>query len=49
MGTYITEKIVREATRYGFFAGPEIQATSWEDAEKKAIEQGVILVGKLDK
>jgi len=47
MQTYITEKIVREPKRYGLFAGPEIQALNWENAEKQAKEQGLILVGKV--
>ncbi len=38
--TYITEVIKKEEVKY---EGPEISASSWEDAEK----QGAILVGEL--
>lgn len=42
---YITKIYKKEDVEY---AGPEISASSWEDAEKQALAQGVILVGKLD-
>ena len=47
MRTFITEITKRNETEYGFFAGPRIIASSWEEANKLAIEQGAVLVGEL--
>lgn len=44
MQTFITE-ITKEDGKY---AGPRINALSWEEAETLAQQQGVILVGVLD-
>lgn len=41
MKTFITE------TTDGLYAGPEIKASSWEEAETLALKQGVNLVGEL--
>ena len=43
MATFITE-VEKNGEKY---AGPEINALSWEDAENQAQEQGVVLVGEL--
>ena len=40
---YITEIEKKD----GLYEGPQIQASSWEEAEKKAQELGVVLVGEL--
>lgn len=44
MQTFITE-ITKEDGKY---AGPEIYALSWTEAETLAQQQGVTLVGMLD-
>jgi hypothetical protein len=45
---YITEIIKKNATEYGFYVGPRIEAASWTEAEKKAQELGVELIGELE-
>ena len=45
--TYITEIVKRTEKEYGFFEGPQIMASSWQDAERQAREKGVTLIGQL--
>jgi len=47
MKTYITEVVKRNETKYGFFEGPKISASSWAEPEKLARAQGAFLVGEL--
>lgn len=43
MKTYLTEK----TTNGTAFAGPKIKARSWADAQRKAQDQGVTVIGVL--
>lgn len=45
METYITEITVKNETQYGFFAGPEIRASSWQNAQEQAKRFNVTLIG----
>lgn len=45
MKTFITSVIKTEEVEY---EGPKINASSWENAERQAQEQGVNLIGALD-
>ena len=47
MGIYITEIVKKNEKQYGFYEGPKINASSWEDAINKAERQGVTLIGEL--
>jgi hypothetical protein len=47
MNTFITEIIKKNEKEYGFYEGPKISASNWEEAEKLAQKQGAILVGQL--
>jgi hypothetical protein len=45
---YITEIIKKNEKEYGFYVGPGIEASSWAEAEDKAQELGVELIGELE-
>ncbi len=48
MHTYITEKIVKTETKYGFYTGQQIRAANYTEAEASAKEQGLTIVGKIN-
>lgn len=43
---YVTEQYVydRESGEYTKITGPIIEASSWEEAEEKAIDQGCVVI-----
>ena len=45
MKTYITEKTKKDGKLY---AGPRIEAKSWESAERKSRRRKVVLVGEVE-